>query len=139
MKYFSLKKYVSIMGFYIFGFLCTVPLAVVGAIVDNDTLKNAFVIIMPLSVCLFLLPCVYYLYLYLYCKKKADGLARNRGKVSNWEAGFMRHLASVSIIIEDKEFSTPQYFNHEDARSLVGKEIEYCIIDDILFIFSVQE
>ena len=139
MKYYSLIKYRNTIFMYLFEFICVIPLGVLGAALDNEALSTAFAIVLPLCIFIFLIPCLYYTYCFLNCRKKADTLPRLRGTVCNWEAGFARYRASVSVITENEmEVSSAQYFGYEEARELVGKEVEYCVIDEeILFIFEV--
>ena len=124
---------------YLGGFAFILALVIFGAVADIESVKMASAIVMPLCIFLLLLPGAYYLYYFFRCKKKADSLPRLRGTVCNWELGFFsRYNASVSVILDGKEYSTSYYISYEYARELVGKEIEYCVIDDdILFIFEV--
>ena len=95
---------------------------------------------MPICIFALLIPGGYYLYRFFSCKKKADGQPRLRGTVCNWELGeFTRYYASVLVVSDGKEYKTSNYLSAEYAKELVGREIEYCIIDETLFIFEIIE
>ena len=140
MKYFSLKRYFSMSMGYLAGFTFILASVIICSIADVESVKLASAIVIPICAFALLLPGAYYLYRFFSCKKKAEGLPRLRGAVCNWELGaFTRYYASVSVISDGQEYSTSHYISYEYARELVGREIEYCIIDDILFIFSVRD
>ncbi|MBP3347126.1 MAG: hypothetical protein J6L92_00015 [Clostridia bacterium] len=62
-----------------------------------------------------------------------------KAEVKNWGSGYMRGSGYVEVIIDGNTYSTPSYFSHEEAKSLVGRQISCCIINDGLFIFSIDE
>ena len=69
--------------------------------------------------------------------REAEKMPPCAGTVFNWEA--RSHFTGAIIVNhEGKEFSSPGFFTHEEAKEAVGKEICYCILNDTLFIMEIK-
>lgn len=125
---------------YLGGFILSMGFVILCFAAEIKSAQVACAIIVPICVFALLFPGAYYLYRFFRCKKKADSLPRLRGTVCNWELGeFTRYYASVIVVSDGKEYQTSNYLSAGYAKELVGREIEYCIIDDVLFIYEVIE
>ncbi len=102
---------------------------------DIFVLLPCFLLIVIFLVC----PAVYYFGKFLTLRKKCEEYTPVKGVVSNWETGFLRGTAAIIVKVEEEEYSTAAYYGYNEAKELVGKTIDYAIIDQRVFVYQVNE
>jgi hypothetical protein len=134
----SLKRYLISAVKWLSLFIAMQALIIICLIFDFG--KRGSLIISGIITFLFLLPFgIYYLYLFLFFKKKIKGVSPEEAIITNWQAGSFRYTGKLILNIDDKEYSTASYFSQEEAKSTVGKTVLYTIIDDTLFIYKIKD
>lgn len=130
--------------------LCSASLALVTAIgslfilagSESLALKGIFLMVLvDTAFAIWLLISVYELVRY---SKKCKGMTPSVATVFNWhmEESYSRRgtpPASISIMQDGKEYFSPEYFSCTEAQQMVGKQISYVIIDDVVLLFTVVD
>lgn len=128
-----LRQSLLLLGF----FLLFVFIIVLFALMHNALLTGVIIgLVFGTVFCL--LPASYYFIRAMRSAKKSHQCEKQIGKVYNWNS-WARKFGSVSILINDREYSTPAYFTGGEARALVGKNISFCIIGESLYIHDVLD
>lgn len=135
----SLKKYIH-MTLYWFGlFLVYCVLTLASILLLKESTKFVLVMVICVIACFFLGFGVYNLCSYISMKKKCKKITPEVGTIFNWQADWNRPFGSVILKVGENEYSTSPYFLSEDCRRMVGKQVRYAIIDDVLFLYELIE
>ena len=134
----SLRKYLS------FALKWLIPFAFLEILICilffTSVIKSGlFAFIFVINIICLLLPGAYFLTMFFIFKKKCKCFTPIDGVIVNWEAGFYRYTGSVIINSDGKEYSTSSYFTNEECKGLVGKHVSYAIIDEMLFIYEIND
>lgn len=135
----SAKKYMH-MTLYWFGFFLVYCMIVfISILLLKDITKMILAMIMGVVACISLGFGVYNLCSYISMKKKCEKITPEVGTIFNWQADWNRPFGSVILKVGENEYSTSPYFLSEDCRRMVGKQVRYAIIDDVLFLYELIE
>lgn len=134
----SLKKYLS------FALKWLIPFALLEILICvlffTSVIKSGlFAFIFIINIICLLLPGAYFITMFFIFKRKCKRFTPIDGVIANWEAGFYRYTGSVIICSDGKEYSTSAYFSQEECKELVGKSVSYAIIDEMLFLYSIND
>lgn len=137
-KIFTISKYLRfifiLLVFFVFALLIGI---LFGGLYDNLILGLAVG-----AVCgaiLYIVPLCYYLIKLIALKNKTSQADKKLGSIENWKKGFFRGFGKISLSIDETEFFSDTLYTWNEARELVGKSVNYCIIGDTLIILNFIE
>ena len=138
MKIYGLKKYLITAFFYLGMFAIEFLLCLLLAFIKGLNIEMAMLIGSVLGL-IVLLPAIYYFVWFFVFRKKCRSITPGEGIVVNWQLGFFKHTGSVSVKVNDREYSTGLVFFRDEAQGLVGKSVLYAVFDDVLFLYEIKE
>ena len=136
---FSLKKYLQISLFW-FGNATILGLMIVFCqLILPDDSSTILTILCAVIGSIELLVGVYNLSNFFDFKKNCEKYTPIEGVIQNWSLGMPRGFASVSVKVDEQEYSSGSYFNYWECSDMVGKRVKYTIIDDVLFLYEILD
>ncbi len=132
MKKLCFKCYMNILATY---GLLTILLFVLAIL-----LKELFMTILFSSIGLITFAFfIYYIRIPLIYLKQSKNLKPEIGVISDWHALPSRYdtTARVSLKTNDAEYHSPHYFTNKTARDMVGKQVLYVVVNNVLLIYEI--
>ncbi len=82
---------------------------------------------------------VHYIRIPLIYLKESKNLKPEIGMISDWHALPSRYntTARVSLKTNDAEYHSPHYFTNKTARDMVGKQVLYVVVNNVLLIYEI--
>lgn len=132
--YFSAMGYLSQAGFYCFALLFFAVMLTIAITRDLAPAKMFCIVLLFVAG----IPFINMIYNAVVYSKNAKELPKFTGKISNWKKlGY--YSWRLMLYHDGQEYDSGPFFISKAPEKFVGKTVEYCIIENKVFILRIVE